>query len=134
MVTSDIIKHKIIELFSSSFLCLNHTVAKNIKPSLQVWEFETVAVSISFEAVINRIKMGVFEAVINRIKMGVLLTLHSRRLTPSMAVTVNLPQTRLCRLLHLCLCPCPYLEFSSYFQMQSISYQMIRKEDTAIYC
>ena len=122
MVTSDIIKHKIIELFSSSFLCLNHTVAKNIKPSLQVWEFETVAVSISFEAVINRIKMGV------------LLTLHSRRLTPSMAVTVNLPQTRLCRLLHLCLCPCPYLEFSSYFQMQSISYQMIRKEDTAIYC
>ena len=121
MVTSDIIKHKIIELFSS-FLCLKPIVAKNIKPSLQLWEFETVAVSLSFEAAINKIKMGV------------LLTLHSHRLTPSMAITVNLPKTRLCQLLHLCLCPCPYLEFSSYFQMQSISYQMIRKEDTAIYC
>lgn len=79
MVTSDIIKHKIVEFFSSSFLRLNPIVAKNIKPSLQLWGFETVAVSLSFEAVINKIKMGVS------------LTLHSCRLTPSVAVTVNLP-------------------------------------------
>ena len=123
MVTSDIIKHKIIELFSSSFLCLNPRCCQKIqKPSLQLWESETVAVSLSFEAAIDKIKMGV------------LLSLHSRQLTPSMAVPVNPPQTRLCQLLHLCLCPCPHLEFPSYFQMQSISYQMIGKEDTAIYC